>query len=143
MSMPWVPASADAVRVSASTAHRILIVDDEKLIRYVLETFFEDQGDYCVTAATATEGRERIEREAFDAVLCDVDMPGESGLELVRWARVRRPSTAMILMSGIGDARVAAEALNLGAHGFLVKPFPLGDAAACVAAALSRCDAAA
>ena len=106
---------------------RILIVDDERLIQQLLLRLFERDGYECEVAGSPDEAREIRAQERFDLVLCDVDMPGGSGLGLVEDMRGQGIEAPLVMMSGIEDARLAAEAVDLGVEGYLVKPFQLDD----------------
>jgi putative two-component system response regulator len=80
--------------------------------------------DYEVAEArSAADARERIEAEDFALVLCDIDMPGESGLELARELSESHPELAVTMVTGTDDVETAKEALELGAYGYIVKPF--------------------
>ena len=121
-----------------SAGFSILIVDDERFVREVLVRALEREGHNCETASNAAEARERLTETEFDLIVCDVDMPGESGLELVGSMLAQRPFLAAVMMSGIDDARIAADSLELGVQGYLVKPFAIDEARACIGDALAR-----
>jgi putative two-component system response regulator len=117
---------------------RVLIVDDERLIQQLLSRLVNGEGHTSTLAGSVPEARSHLEQEEFDLVLCDVDMPGESGFELVRFLRNRGGKAAVVMMSGIEDARLAAAAVDLGVDGYMLKPFQLDEARAKVADALAR-----
>jgi DNA-binding response OmpR family regulator len=106
---------------------RILIIDDERLIQQLLSRALEGDGHSCAVASTAAEGKEALADGAFDLVFCDVDMPGGSGLDLVRDLRAGGNRVPVVMMSGVEDARQAAEAVDLGVAGYLLKPFAIDD----------------
>ena len=101
----------------------ILVVDDEQLIRESLVRLVQTRGYRCIGAKDALEARARLADEDFDLVLCDIQMPGPSGLELLRQIAEELPHTASVMVTGIDDPEVAREALELGAFGYVVKPF--------------------
>ncbi|HSB78646.1 MAG TPA: response regulator, partial [Candidatus Methylomirabilis sp.] len=70
---------------------------------------------------------EAIESGAFHAVLLDMDMPGVHGREILRRVRDRHPATAVIIITGVEDAQLAAESMQLGAFAYLYKPVSEGD----------------
>ena len=90
------------------------------------------------TASSAAEARERLAEREFALVICDVNMPGESGPELTRWIRDNQPDVAVLVASGVDDPDVALSVLDLGAYGYLVKPFKRHEVQINVANALQR-----
>ena len=106
-----------------NTATRILIVDDEELIRGTLVRILEPRGYECVTAADATEARIRLRSEEPELILCDVRMPGESGLDLARALTREYPNTGIVMVSAADDLDTADELFSLGVYGYVVKPF--------------------
>jgi len=117
---------------------QILIVDDEAALRRSLRRTLERARYVVADAANVTEAREMLAAEPVELVFCDINMPGESGLELVRTIAGDGSDTAVIMLSGIDDPAVAREALMIGAHGYLVKPISPNEALIAVASALRR-----
>ena len=117
---------------------RVLIVDDERLIQQLLSRVLESEGHTATLAGSVPEARGHLEANEFDLVVCDVDMPGESGFDLVRSMRNHGNDTPIVMMSGIGDPRLAAAAVDFGIAGYMIKPFPLDEARTKVAEALRR-----
>jgi DNA-binding NtrC family response regulator len=116
---------------------RILVVDDDRVIRAMVCQMLAGAGFHCTAAEDAVAAAALVQREQFDLVLSDVDMPGPSGLALVRALHARVPELPIVLMSATGGERAAA-ALQAGARAFLLKPFLLEDAVACIRAALPQ-----
>lgn len=104
---------------------RILIVDDEAYVRVVLQKMLVRHGYACTLAADASGARKCLEAEGFDLVLCDVNMPGESGIDLVRHIREAYQDTAVIMVTGIDEGRVADRAIAAGIYGYILKPLSL------------------
>ncbi len=103
---------------------KLLIVDDEKLIRLNLRAMLEDL-DYRVTeAANGREGLDAFDRERPDLVLADLMMPVMDGLSMIAALREKSPETPVIVISGIGTVREAVDSLRLGAWDYLIKPVP-------------------
>jgi putative two-component system response regulator len=102
---------------------RILAVDDEESIRQLIALFLEEDGFTCVTAGSAGEARRLLALGDFALALCDVTMPEESGLDLVRHIVAEYPDTAVVMVSGVDDPAFARSAIELGASGYVVKPF--------------------
>jgi putative two-component system response regulator len=110
---------------AAANSARILVTDDrEEMLRLVDRTLGERYE--CEFATGVAEARERLGGAAFQLALCDIQMPGESGLVLVEEIARDHPETAIVLVTGIDDPKVAKKAFELGAHGYLVKPFQSG-----------------
>ena len=102
---------------------RILIVDDEIYVRRLLNKVFTKEGYECVTASAANEGRRQLLSQSFDLITLDINMPGESGLDFLRYITRTYPDTAVLMVSIISDPEMAKEALEAGAYGYIAKPF--------------------
>jgi DNA-binding NarL/FixJ family response regulator len=104
-------------------AIQILIVDDEPAVRGLLRKTLEGHDYSCSTAGDAAKARDYLERQDFALILCDIRMPGESGLDLIRHVRTAYPNTAVIMVTATDDPQEAKTALNLGIFGYIIKPF--------------------
>lgn len=102
---------------------RILIVDDHHEVAAVVVERLEEIGAVAEAVHNAEDALERLREGELDLVLCDVVLPGMSGLELLRLARQRWPLTKVALMSGYGSIDSAVEAMRCGACDYLAKPF--------------------
>ncbi len=109
----------------AGSSARILVTDDQEDILRLVERILGDRYE-CEFAQSAVEAREKLAERAFDLAICDIEMPDESGLELGAQVASSHPDTAVMFISGIDDPDVAHRAAELGAHGYLVKPFGRG-----------------
>jgi putative two-component system response regulator len=116
----------------------VLLVDDEESLRAMLGRLLERAGYTVAAAADVAEAREALRRQAFDLVLADVDMPGSSGLDLAREIQSDYPDTAIVMVTGIDDTSVARAALELGAYGYVIKPFEANEILIEVSNALRR-----
>ena len=116
----------------------LLIVDDEDLIRRMLGRLLGRHGYECTLAANAREAREKLEEGRFELVLSDVNMPGESGIDLVRHVLANHPDTAAVMVTGVDDPGVATAVLELGAYGYIIKPFETNELLINVSNALRR-----
>lgn len=103
---------------------RVLVVDDEPAILITLELAFEELGLELEKVDATETAIEALKRSAFDAVLSDKNLPGKSGIELVRWIRARNRTVPIVIMTGYASPESAKEALNLGIDSYLEKPFP-------------------
>ena len=121
-----------------SDGERILVVDDDEQVRRLLERVLERAGYSTTSAGCAREARRRLEEEDFALVLSDMNMPGESGLRLIEDVLAHHPGTAAMMVSGDDDAALAEAALDLGAYGYILKPFRKSDVLISVANALRR-----
>jgi putative two-component system response regulator len=121
-----------------SGGERILVVDDEEQIRKLLRRLLEAQGYACEVAADSAEARRLLEADAFALLLSDVNMPGESGLDLAQDVLLRHPDVAVVMVTGMDDRRYVDSALEHGAYGYVLKPFKPNELAINVANALRR-----
>jgi signal transduction histidine kinase/DNA-binding response OmpR family regulator len=101
---------------------RILIVDDEEVLRRLLTRFLTQAGYECHQAEDAESARKMLAARSFDLLLSDLKMPGESGIELMRYAKEHYPATGRIIISGIGSPEVSNEVIQIGVYGYILKP---------------------
>jgi two-component system phosphate regulon response regulator OmpR len=107
--------------MTASLPH-ILVVDDDTRLRELLRRFLTDNGFLVSTATDAADARAKLEGLAFDLIVLDVMMPGESGLELT--AALRKVDQApILLLTAMGETENRIDGLERGAEDYLVKPF--------------------
>ena len=119
-------------------AERILVVDDDQHVRRLLERLLARRGFSCAGAESAQRARECLAEEKYALVLCDVNMPGESGLGAVKSILADHPGTAAVMVSGEDDPAIANAAFEAGAYGYILKPFRESDVLITVANALRR-----
>lgn len=110
---------------SPATSARILVVDDEDTIRLVLAKYLRTRGFDVVTAATGEAALETLAGAKFDLMLCDVRMPGLSGVEIVPTALESQPDLGIVMLSAVNDAPTATEAMAQGVLDYLIKPVEL------------------
>ena len=103
---------------------RVLIVDDDESIQTLFAVCLGERYA-CATAGNAKEALEALAREDFALVITDVQMPGLSGIELLRQIIARYPDTAVILVSGVDRSQRVLDAMRLGASDYLIKPCDL------------------
>ncbi len=116
----------------------ILVVDDEEPIRRLLGYLLQSHGYPVALAGDAREARQKLDEQPYALMLCDVNMPGESGMDLVRNLLSERPHTAAIMVTGLDSSVLANAALDMGAFGYIVKPFESNEVLIDVANALRR-----
>jgi two-component system response regulator AtoC len=119
------------------TPARILVVDDEKLIRWSVSERLQRDGYQVLSAESGEQALEIIAATPPDVMLLDVKLPGIDGVETLRQALGIHAELAVLMMSAHSTVDVAVEAMKHGAIDFLVKPFPLTALDAAVARALS------
>lgn len=101
---------------------KVLIVDDEQLIRLNLRALLEDLGYSVIEAADGEEGVNAFDREHPDLVLADLRMPVMDGLAMIAALREKSPESPIIVISGAGTIREAVDSLRLGAWDYIMKP---------------------
>lgn len=103
---------------------KILIVEDEAAIRRVLsKILLEEDENYQIDEATdGLEALEKIKKEDFDLVLCDIKMPKFDGIEVLEATKKIKPETPFIMISGHGDLETAVNSMRLGAFDYISKP---------------------
>ncbi len=106
---------------------KILIVDDDDLLRVTLADFLREQGYECTPAENVAKARGHLSRDRFQLTISDFNMPSESGLDLLRYVRSQSCDTPFILMSSETNAGLRKKALHLGAVACLAKPFRLDE----------------
>jgi two-component system response regulator AtoC len=116
---------------------RILVVDDEKLIRWSISERLQRDGYDVLSAESGEQCLELVAANAPDVMLLDVKLPGIDGLATLQRALAIHPEVAVLMMSAHSTVDVAVEAMKHGAIDFLVKPFPFQSLDAAVERALS------
>lgn len=119
-------------------AGKVLVVDDEEPVRRLLQRLLTRAGYECDIAGSTAEARAAMTVDPFDLVLTDMTMPGESGLDLVLYLSESFPDVATVMVTGADDVGLATTALELGAYGYIVKPFEANEILINVANALRR-----
>jgi DNA-binding NtrC family response regulator len=131
-------ASAVESETSVRTKGRILIVDDELVVRDSLGKWFTSEG---YTAQPVGSGREALEvlgHATFDLALLDIKMPGMDGIELQARLKEADPELSVIIMTGYGSVDTAVQALKRGAYDYITKPVDPDELSHLVAKALEH-----
>jgi DNA-binding NtrC family response regulator len=115
---------------------RILVVDDEKLIRWSVGERLQRDGYEVIAAESGEQALDLVASNAPDLMLLDVRLPGIDGLTTLQRALALHPDVAVLMMSAHSTVDIAVEAMKLGAFDFLVKPFPFQSLDAAVQRAL-------
>jgi two-component system nitrogen regulation response regulator NtrX len=103
---------------------KILIIEDEAAIRRVLSKILleEDEKYQIEEAVDGQEGLEKIKKDDYDLVLCDIKMPKFDGIEVLEAVKKIKPETPFIMISGHGDLETAVNSMRLGAFDYISKP---------------------
>ncbi|MDO1499980.1 sigma-54 dependent transcriptional regulator [Winogradskyella maritima] len=119
---------------------KILIIEDEAAIRRVLvKILSEESDDYSVEEAEdGLAGIEKIKKDDYDLVLCDIKMPKMDGVEVLEAVKKIKPETPMVMISGHGDLDTAVNTMRLGAFDYISKPPDLNRLLNTVRIALDR-----
>jgi putative two-component system response regulator len=117
---------------------RILVVDDDDSVRMALARYLARIGYDTMQANGGVEALSMLAHGRFAAMLCDIRMPGMSGIDLVPQALEVAPDLAVVMLSAINDATTAALCMQRGAMDYLTKPLELDDLARAVQRALRR-----
>jgi putative two-component system response regulator len=117
---------------------RVLVVDDEAGVRNLLQRTLEDAGYSVVTAASGQEALDEMSEMNIEVALLDIKMPGMSGLEVLQQVTINCPDTCVIMVTAIGDAQTAVEAMKLGAYDYITKPFNPADVVPTIQRALQQ-----
>jgi putative nucleotidyltransferase with HDIG domain len=122
----------------SSRRQSILIVDDEPRIVKLLAAILRHVGYRCLGCESAAEALAVMNTQAFDAVLCDLHMPGISGLEFLHIVRERDRHVGFMMITGEGDIEVGIRAMKEGADDYLLKPLAPEDVEGSVEHVLQR-----
>lgn len=123
------------MNVNAQTM-RVLIIDDEEYVRWVLEQALREEDCDVVTVSHGDAGIQALQAATFGCVITDLRMPGLDGRDVLAWVRDHQPDVDVLMLTGHGDVKDAVEAIKQGAWDFLIKDTPF-DATA-VKAALTK-----
>ncbi|MCX6121777.1 MAG: sigma-54 dependent transcriptional regulator [Ignavibacteriales bacterium] len=119
--------------------HRVLVVDDEESITYLVKTELEDLPEFEVDAAlSGSDAINLIQSKVYDVVLLDVKMPRIGGVEVLRYIKDHAPTTQVIILTNVVDVKTAIETTKLGAYDFISKPYETAELLATVRRALEH-----
>lgn len=133
---------ASQIHVPADDAPHLLVVDDDRRIRDLLSRFLAAEGYRVTTADNSAEARAKLDGLAFDLLILDVMMPGESGFDLAKSLR-QNSSVPILILTARHEAEMRIEGLEIGADDYVAKPFEPRELALRVANILKRAQPAA
>jgi two-component system response regulator PilR (NtrC family) len=116
-----------AVKETSREMPHILVVDDEKSIGELLEITFRKEGHRVEVVHSVEAARRKLESQIFDIIISDVRMPGESGVDLLKFAKEISPNSFFLLMTALPALDTAIAALNSGADRYVIKGHSLVD----------------
>jgi len=131
-----VPINAEKTKTGATT--KILIVDDELYVCRLLARWLSAEHYECHTAGSARQALELLDQDDFALVVADIMMPGMSGMKLLATMKERYPNVAGVMVTGVDDRQTAIRALEIGAYGYVIKPFDQNEVVINVVNALER-----
>lgn len=102
---------------------KILVVDDELIVRDSLKEWLEEEGFSAGMAGSGAEALERLDKETYHLMLTDIKMPGMDGVEVLQAAKEKYPDLNVIMMTAYATVETAVEAMKIGALDYLIKPF--------------------
>jgi len=102
---------------------KILLIDDDEWIRDSLSLFFEFEPCIFQALETAEQGLKELETKDYDIVILDYRLPGMNGLEFLKRIQKTHPHIMKILITAYGSKEVFSQAIELGVHDFIDKPF--------------------
>jgi DNA-binding NtrC family response regulator len=102
---------------------RILVVDDEEVVRNLLQRTLTEAGYDVTTAADGEEALSAVSQGEVEVVLLDIKMPGMSGIEVLGKLTTDWPDICVIVVTAVVDTQTAIEALKMGAYDYITKPF--------------------
>ena len=117
---------------------RVLVVDDEKVIREILSDFLTMEGYVVRTVEDGDSALRELERRSYNLVISDLKMPGMGGLELLEKIAELKTNVLTVIMTGFGTVETAIEAMKKGAYDYILKPFKIEEVVHVVERGLDR-----
>jgi two-component system response regulator AtoC len=102
---------------------RVLVIDDEENLRHYLQLILGEAGYQVAIAQDGKEALEKMQRHAWDIILCDIKMPKMDGMALLKAAKSKGLEGTIIMMSAYGTVDTAVDAMKIGAYDYVSKPF--------------------
>src|SRR5271168_2488090 len=111
--------------IASEESPRVLVVDDEKVIREILSDFLTMEGYVVRTVEDGAQALTELERRSYNLVISDLKMPGMGGLELLERIDELKVNIVSVIMTGFGTVETAIEAMKKGAYDYILKPFKI------------------
>jgi len=122
----WLATNANSVIA------QVLVIDDEEVIRDLIQETLEERGHHVRCVSNAHDGLELVKSNSFDLVLLDLKMPGMDGAELLHEIKAINPKLPVIIITGYPESEIMARALKEGPFTIMNKPFSESDIINCV-----------
>jgi DNA-binding NtrC family response regulator len=106
-------------------SEKVLLVDDEKEFLEIMSERMKARDMDVTTATSARQALEIIEKESFDAIILDFQMPGMDGMDALKAIKAKKPELQIILLTGYATVEKSVEAMKIGATDFIEKPADL------------------
>jgi len=103
-------------------SEKVLLVDDEKEFLEIMSERMKARDIDVTTTTSADQALEILEKEAFDAIILDFQMPGMDGMEALKAIKAKKPEAQIILLTGYATVEKSVEAMKIGATDFVEKP---------------------
>ncbi|MFC1821416.1 FAD-dependent oxidoreductase [Thermodesulfobacteriota bacterium] len=117
------PTGAIDFGLDARQQFRILVVDDELVVRDSLKEWLEEEGFQVDMAESGAEALDRMADQRYHLMLLDIKMPGMDGVEVLKRSKESRPELPVVMMTAYATVETAVEAMKMGAMDYLMKPF--------------------
>jgi heterodisulfide reductase subunit A len=117
------PTQAIDLSKSPREQFRILVVDDELVVRDSLKEWLEDEGFSVAMAESGDQALEKLGADNYHLMLTDIKMPGMGGVELLEQAKAQYPDLTVVMMTAYATVETAVDAMKMGAIDYLMKPF--------------------
>jgi len=122
------------------TTAKILVIEDDEVLRHLLIDVLSDQGYQIEPAETGEDGLKAMEQDVFDIILLDINLPGMDGMDVLRLAPARQPDSQVVMMTAFGTVDTAVEAMKQGAFDYINKPFSTDELLLTITRALEEQD---
>jgi DNA-binding NtrC family response regulator len=106
---------------------KILVVDDEEMVRIVLKQMLEQGGYACDVAANGIEALEKLKADNFNLLITDINMPEMDGVELLAKTKELFPTMPVIFITAYGKDKIIMQAMRTGLSDYIEKPFRMDD----------------
>ena len=117
---------------------RLLVIEDDEVLRQLLIEVLNDQGYEVGAAETGEAGLSLMERDVYDVLLLDINLPGLDGMDVLRLTPARQPDVQIVIMTAFGTVDTAVEAMKQGAFDYINKPFSTDELLLTVSRALEE-----
>jgi len=121
--VPVCPTGAIRMATADREKFRILVVDDELIVRDSLRALLADEGFFADMAESGEEALEKLKADTFHLMLLDIKMPGMEGVDVLKEALTLQPELQVVMMTAYATIETAVESMKIGAVDYLVKPF--------------------